>query len=217
MVTVPPRMAQKPMGMSNRDIGRPVRAEMRLTTGKKRAAAPTFCIKLEIKATVPEMMGMIRVSVWPPTRRMKAATCDMSPVLSRLAPMIMTAMMEMTALLAKPSNRWLMGTKPSVRPIRGASRLVSPRRTITEMAATSTPTTSKANRKTTSNKKAVTQAISTVGTMVARASPARRKQTAPIARAFRAGVFRAMAFSIFEQRERYLHLNLNRDPEPACR
>ena len=145
-VTVPPRMAQKPMGMSSRDMGRPERAEMRLTTGRNRAAAPTFCMKLEMMPTVPEMMGMMRFSVVPPTSRMKEATLLIRPVRSSPAPMIMTAMMEMTALLEKPSNRRSVETSPSSRPIQGANRLVRPSRTMTVMAATSTPTISNANR-----------------------------------------------------------------------
>jgi hypothetical protein len=67
-------MAQKPIGISRRDIGRPVRAEMRLTTGRKSAAAPTFCMKLEMPPTVPEISGMMRDSVLPPMRMMKPAT-----------------------------------------------------------------------------------------------------------------------------------------------
>ena len=59
-VIVPPRIAQKPIGISKRLMGSSVRTEIRLTTGKNNAAAPTFCMKLEIKPTVPEMIGMIR-------------------------------------------------------------------------------------------------------------------------------------------------------------
>ena len=69
MVTVPPRMAQNPMGMSNRERGMPERADIRDTTGINKAVAPTFCMKDEINATVPEMMGIIRFSVVPPTRK----------------------------------------------------------------------------------------------------------------------------------------------------
>ena len=83
----------------------PERAEMRLMTGRKSAAAPTFCRKLEITPTVPETIGSTRASVVPPTFRMVAATRFMSPVLSSPAPTIMTAMIEMTAFEAKPSNR----------------------------------------------------------------------------------------------------------------
>ena len=70
MVMVPPRIAQNPIGISRRESGMPVRVEIRLTTGRNRAAAPMFCMKLEMAPTVPEMMGMIRFSVPPPMRRM---------------------------------------------------------------------------------------------------------------------------------------------------
>ena len=69
-VNVPPRMAQNPMGMTSRDIGIPVLVDIRLTTGRNRAAAPMFCMKPEIAATTPDTMGMILFSVLPPTRRM---------------------------------------------------------------------------------------------------------------------------------------------------
>ena len=69
IVIVPPRIAQKPIGISRRERGIPVRAEIRLTTGRNSAAAPMFCMKLDMTPTVPEMMGMIRRSVFPPTRR----------------------------------------------------------------------------------------------------------------------------------------------------
>jgi hypothetical protein len=146
MVTVPPRMAQKPMGMSSRDMGRPVRDEIRLTTGRNSAAAPTFCMKLEMKPTVPEMMGMMRFSVEPPALRMKPASLPITPVLSRPAPMIITAMMEITALLAKPLNNWVAGTSPCSRPSQGPTRLVRPSSTMMLMAATSTATTSDTKR-----------------------------------------------------------------------
>ena len=101
---VPPRMAQKPIGIRSRDMGRPVLVETRLTTGKKRAAAPTFCMKLEITPTVEEIRKMIRDSVLPPTLVIHAATVDIAPVRSSPAPMIMTAMIEMTALEPNPLN-----------------------------------------------------------------------------------------------------------------
>jgi len=66
MVTVPPKIAQKPIGIKRRDMGKPERAEIRLTTGIKRAAAPTFCMKDEIKPTVLETIGIIRFSDVPP-------------------------------------------------------------------------------------------------------------------------------------------------------
>ena len=59
----------------------------------------------------------------------------MMPVRSSPAPMIITAMMEITALLAKPSKMWAAGTTP-----------VAPTRTMMRRAATSTRTTSDTNR-----------------------------------------------------------------------
>ncbi len=63
------------------------------------------------------------------------ASRDISPVRSSPAPSTMTAMMEMTALLAKPSKRYSVGTM-----------LLSPSASMMRMAATSTRTTSKTNR-----------------------------------------------------------------------
>ena len=146
IVTVPPRIAQKPIGISRRDIGRPERAEIRDTTGRNRAAAPTFCMNDEMMPTVLEMIGMIPVSVVPRTLRMKAATFNMTPVLSSPAPMIITAMIEITALEEKPSNRWVLSTRPALSPIAGANSDVRPSSTMIDAAATSTPTTSNANR-----------------------------------------------------------------------
>jgi len=144
MVMVPPRMAQKPIGISRRDIGSPVRLDMRLTTGRNRAAAPTFCMKLEMKPTVPEMSGMMRCSVEPPIFMMKAATLLITPVLSRPAPMIITAMMEITALAAKPSNRCWVSTSEGT--MLSGITVVRPSNTITSTAATSTRTTSDTKR-----------------------------------------------------------------------
>ena len=56
---VPPRMAQNPIGINSREIGRPVRAAIRDTTGKNNAAAPTFCMNDEINPTVADTSGMI--------------------------------------------------------------------------------------------------------------------------------------------------------------
>ena len=58
------------MGISRRDSAMPVRVEIRLTTGRNRAAAPTFCMKLEMTATVPDTMGMTRFSLLPPSLSM---------------------------------------------------------------------------------------------------------------------------------------------------
>ena len=146
MVTVPPRMAQKPIGISNRDMGKPERADIRLTTGIKSAAAPTFCINEEITATVLEIIGMMRFSVLPPTFKMKAATVFIMPVRSRPAPIIITAMIDITALLEKPRKRYFVSTSPSCNPIQGAIRDVRPSNTIIEIAATSTGTISNTNK-----------------------------------------------------------------------
>ena len=60
MVSVPPMMAQKPIGISSCDCGISVRLEMRETTGMNSAVAPTFCIMPEIKPTIPETSVVIR-------------------------------------------------------------------------------------------------------------------------------------------------------------
>ena len=105
IVMVPPKIAQNPIGINNLDIGISVRAEIRLTTGKNNAAAPTFCKKLEMNPTVPDTTGIIRFSVDPPNFSMRAATVFIKPVLSNPAPIIITAIIEITALEAKPSNK----------------------------------------------------------------------------------------------------------------
>ncbi len=65
---VPPRMAQKPIGISRRESGMFVRIAMRPTAGRKSAAAPIFCMKLEIMAMVVEMIAIKRASVLPASR-----------------------------------------------------------------------------------------------------------------------------------------------------
>ena len=146
MVTVPPRIAVNPIGISRRDMGRPERAEMRLTTGKNNAVAPTFCMNDEIIPTVPEMIGIMRPSALPPTLMMVAATLVMIPVLSSPAPMIMTAMMEITALLEKPSNKCSVSTRPCSRPMLGANKEDTPSKTMIVIAVSSTLTISNMNR-----------------------------------------------------------------------
>ena len=66
IVMVPPRMAQKPIGITRRDSGSPVREAIRDTTGRNSAAAPTFCMNDDTTATVPETSVMILRSVLPP-------------------------------------------------------------------------------------------------------------------------------------------------------
>ena len=104
MVMVPPKMAQKPIGMSKRDSGMVVRREIRLTTGKNKAAAPMFCMKLEIQATQTDKITVIRPSVLPATFNILPAITPITPVLSRPAPIIITAIIDITALDEKPSN-----------------------------------------------------------------------------------------------------------------
>ena len=158
MVIVPPRIAVKPIGMSSCDSGMPVRAEIRLTTGRNSAAAPTFCMKEEMKPTVEEMIGMIRASLLPPIRRIQAATLFMIPVRSSPAPMIITAMIEITALELNPANRCSMSASP---PSPGRV-LNSPISTITISAARSTRTSSLTNNVTVKARSPSTTVISTV-------------------------------------------------------
>ena len=135
MVSVPPRIAQVPMGMSRRDSGISVRDEMRDITGRNSAVAPTFCITPEIRPTVPDTSGTIRPTVLPPTLSIHLETTVIAPVRSSPAPRIITAMMEITALDANPLNRSRDGTRPS-----------RPMATITRSAAISTRTSSETNR-----------------------------------------------------------------------
>ena len=74
IVIVPPKIAQNPIGIKRRDIGTEVRTATRLTTGRNRAAAPTFCMKDEMTPTVVEISAIRRDSVLPPTFVIQAAT-----------------------------------------------------------------------------------------------------------------------------------------------
>ncbi len=71
---VPPKIAQKPIGIKSRERGMSVRLEILETTGIYSAAAPTFCIKLDITPTELEIMGIIRFSVLPPYFKIIAAS-----------------------------------------------------------------------------------------------------------------------------------------------
>ena len=117
IVMVPPKIAVKPIGINRRDIGKPERAEIRETTGRNSAAAPTFCMNDEIKPTVADIIGIIRPSVVPPTFKMNPATLVIKPVLSKPAPIIITATIDITALLAKPLNIFDVSTKPFSNPM----------------------------------------------------------------------------------------------------
>ena len=105
IVIVPPKMAQNPIGIKRRESGISVLTEILLTTGRNKAAAPTFCIKLEITPTLLETIGTMRASLLPPCFNIVAATLLIKPVLSRPAPIIMTAIIESTALDEKPVNK----------------------------------------------------------------------------------------------------------------
>ena len=134
-VMVPPMMAQKPMGIKIRDMGTPILLAIRWAAGKNRAAAPMFCIMLEIMPTVPDMRVITFFSLLPASLIMGPATLFITPVLSSPAPMIITAIMEQTALLLNPTKASLGDT----RPIRGSM-------TIIIIPTTSTLTHSKTNR-----------------------------------------------------------------------
>ena len=54
---VPPKIAQKPIGISSRDIGTDVRTAMRLTTGRNNAAAPTFDVYPDLVAMTLRIVG----------------------------------------------------------------------------------------------------------------------------------------------------------------
>ena len=59
-VKVPPKMAENPTGMSRSEMGVLVCLLTRWIAGKNRAAAPIFCMKLEMTAAAPEKIKMMR-------------------------------------------------------------------------------------------------------------------------------------------------------------
>ena len=126
MVMVPPRMAQKPMGISRRDMGRPERAEMRLTTGRNRAAAPTFCMKQEMTPTVPEMIGMMRVSVVPPILQDKGGDLAHDAGLVQPGADDHHGDDRHDRVLAKPSNRCSVAHQPLLQPHPGREQRGQP-------------------------------------------------------------------------------------------
>ena len=101
------------------------------------AAAPMFCMKLEMKATVKEMAMIMREALLPATTITGLTSLLMRPVRSSPAPMMITAMMDITALL-------LMPTKASF----GVTRCNKGKATIIRIATTSTRTHSTTKRKT---------------------------------------------------------------------
>lgn len=75
---------------------------MRWMAGKNSAAAPTFCMKLEITATVPDNNRMVRRRLSPVRRSRGRMPLMITPVWSRPRPMMMTAMIDTTAVLDSP-------------------------------------------------------------------------------------------------------------------
>ena len=96
-----------------------------------------FCIKLEMNATVIEIAMITREVLLPAMRMTGLTSLLIIPVLSRPAPMIITAMIEITALLLIPTNASL-----------GVTRCNRGKLTIIKMATTSTRTHSTTKRKT---------------------------------------------------------------------
>ena len=148
-------MAQKPIGIMSRATGMPARCPMRPTTGRNRAAAATFCTKNETKAVDAHTSTSTRASEPPPWSRIQPATRCMTPVRSSPAPMIITAMMAITALEPKPENRAPSGSSGPTPGVRSAK----PSRMSTLSAATSLRTTSNANSTTVRTSNASTTAI----------------------------------------------------------
>ncbi len=109
--------------------------EILTAAGRKRAAAPMFCMKLDMRATVPDIRVIILVLDLPASFIMWLASTFITPVLSRPAPMIMTAIIETTALLLRP----LIAFSGSTRPRSGS-------RTIISIPTTSTLTSSDTKR-----------------------------------------------------------------------
>src|SRR3989339_721271 len=134
-VMVPPIMAQNAMGINTLEVGMPNRLDILWVTGMNRAAAPIFCIMLEMMPTVPAIRRMTLLSLLPARARMGLATLFITPVLSRPAPMIITAIMEQTALLERPEKASL-----------GVTRPIMGNRTIIIIPTTSTLTHSKINK-----------------------------------------------------------------------
>jgi len=108
------------MGISIFEMGIFICLHILLVAGRKSAAAPIFCIKLEIKATVPEIRPMILISLLPASLMIWCAKTFITPVLSRPAPIIMMAIIETTALELRPLIAW----EASMTPERGRSIII---------------------------------------------------------------------------------------------
>jgi len=151
MVTVPPRMTANPMGIRIREMGIPVDLEIRRSDGKKSAAAPMFCINAEINPTVTETRPTSFFSLDPAVLIIDSVTRFMAPERSTPYPRIMTAIIDITALLARPENASAGFTSPS------QARLI-----MTISAIMSTRSNSLTNRKIVMPRTVRTSAISKV-------------------------------------------------------
>ncbi len=92
--------------------GRPVRALTRLTTGTSNVASAWLWITADRLPTSELTRSETRSSMPPARRRIIAAALLSMPVRSRPAPMIMTAISEITALPANPSKSCSTGIEP---------------------------------------------------------------------------------------------------------
>jgi hypothetical protein len=147
-VKVPPKMAENPTGMSRSEMGVLVCLLTRWMAGKNRAAAPMFCIKLEMTATAPEKSKMMRRRLEPAIRNNGLTPRLITPVWLRPWPIMITAMIEMTAVLDSP---W-KASRPSTSPSRGSATMI-------RMATTSTRNHSVTNNTTAARTTPRTKAI----------------------------------------------------------
>ena len=104
IVMLVPHRIMHAIGNSRRLSGRPVRALMRLTTGRNSADSAWLWTTADRLPTIALISSDTRDSTPPARRRMNEAALFSTPVRSRPAPMIITAINEITALPAKPSN-----------------------------------------------------------------------------------------------------------------
>ena len=147
---VPARM-QQAIGSSRRLRGMPVRELRRLTTGMNRVARAWLCMIADMLPTIALIRCETRVSTPPARRRMNEAALPSRPVRSRPAPMIMTAISDITALPAKPSNSCSTGI-----------RRVTPMTTMTSRATRSPRTHSRTSMSTVNTSRPSTRAMSVV-------------------------------------------------------
>ena len=162
VVIVPPNTMQVAIGSSRCPNGNPVRAAMRLATGKNSAITAGFCINPEIDPATAESANTKRLSVSPASRNIKSAARLIKPVCSIPALKIMIAKIEITALDAKPENSCVTGTRP-----------VNPNTTSSSIAARSTLSHSVTNKQTVSANTHSTSNISKFSTMLVSKRPIR--------------------------------------------